>query len=112
MLFGARARGPAPDDADFDLLVVKDTNRRPLDRRIDVERILAAPPLCRGQPFHRGCVRNRKGAVHAKRDRCLHAQQAVEKGLKALLGWSVPLDTDDTVDQDFVHTMAILRDPL
>lgn len=167
ILFGSRARGPAPDDADFDLLVVKDTNRRPLDRRIDVERILAdravsldltvyTPNELRrlyaaGSPFIEDVfatgkvlyMRNATGPWvrdaddelamarlllehDMARGACLHAQQAVEKGLKALLieradavprthdlvdltrrvvalGWSVPLDTDDTVFLNSVY---------
>lgn len=141
ILFGSRARGPAPDGTDFDLLVVKDTNRRPLDRRIDVERILAdravsldltvyTPDELRrlyaaGSPFIEDVFAT--GKVLYMRDAtgpwvrdgddelamarllldhdmvrgaCLHAQQAIEKGLKALLierADAVPR-TDDLVD--------------
>lgn len=41
ILFGSRATGRAGDDSDFDLLIVKEDERRPLDRRIEVERLLA-----------------------------------------------------------------------
>lgn len=40
ILFGSRAVGHAAADSDFDLLVVKQTNLRPIDRRIEVERLL------------------------------------------------------------------------
>ncbi len=54
-----RARGEASSDADFDLLVVKNTNRRPL---------VVARPSRPGQPLHRRRPRHRKGAVHAELD--------------------------------------------
>jgi predicted nucleotidyltransferase len=41
ILFGSRARGAARPDSDVDLLIVKETDRRPIDRRIEVERLLA-----------------------------------------------------------------------
>jgi HEPN domain-containing protein/predicted nucleotidyltransferase len=41
ILFGSRALGEARPDSDVDLLIVKDTDRRPIDRRIEVERLLA-----------------------------------------------------------------------
>jgi HEPN domain-containing protein/predicted nucleotidyltransferase len=41
ILFGSRATGQARPDSDVDLLIVKDTDRRPIDRRIEVERLLA-----------------------------------------------------------------------
>jgi len=41
ILFGSRAAGTARDDSDVDLLVVKETDRRPVERRIEVERLLA-----------------------------------------------------------------------
>lgn len=40
ILFGSRARGGADEGSDYDLLIVKDTDRRPIDRRVDVERLL------------------------------------------------------------------------
>jgi HEPN domain-containing protein/predicted nucleotidyltransferase len=47
ILFGSRATGQAADDSDYDLLVVKQTSLRPIDRRIEVERLLVdrAVPL-------------------------------------------------------------------
>ena len=41
ILFGSRATGTSDEESDFDLLVVKETDQRPLDRRIAVERLLA-----------------------------------------------------------------------
>ena len=41
ILFGSRAAGTARDDSDVDLLVVKETDRRPVERRMEVERLLA-----------------------------------------------------------------------
>jgi HEPN domain-containing protein/predicted nucleotidyltransferase len=41
ILFGSRAAGEARPDSDVDLVVVKETDRRPIDRRIEVERLLA-----------------------------------------------------------------------
>jgi HEPN domain-containing protein/predicted nucleotidyltransferase len=40
LLFGSRARDDADEGSDYDLLIVKDTDRRPIDRRVDVERLL------------------------------------------------------------------------
>jgi HEPN domain-containing protein/predicted nucleotidyltransferase len=41
ILFGSRGDGQPRPDSDIDLLIVKETDRRPLDRRIEVERLLA-----------------------------------------------------------------------
>jgi uncharacterized protein len=41
ILFGSRAVGTSDEESDFDLLVVKDTDQRPLDRRMTMERLLA-----------------------------------------------------------------------
>jgi uncharacterized protein len=41
ILFGSNATGVANEDSDFDILVVKETDMRPIDRRIEVERLLA-----------------------------------------------------------------------
>ena len=41
ILFGSRARGTSTDDSDFDLLVVKETDERPADRRFRVEKLLS-----------------------------------------------------------------------
>ena len=40
ILFGSRAAGTAREDSDIDLLVLKETEDRPLNRRIQVERLL------------------------------------------------------------------------
>lgn len=167
ILFGSRAREAGATDADFDLLVVKDTIRRPLDRRMEVERVLADRAVAldltvytpnemrglyaQGSPFitevlATGKVLYMRDATSAWlhevenelamgqlllehqmfRGACLHAQQAVEKGLKALLieraetvprthdlidltrrvaalGWTVPLDTDEIVFLNSVY---------
>jgi HEPN domain-containing protein/predicted nucleotidyltransferase len=41
ILFGSRATGGEDEGSDFDLLIVKDTDRRPIDRCVAVERLLA-----------------------------------------------------------------------
>ncbi len=41
ILFGSRATGTATETSDIDLLILKDTNDRPLDRRIHVETLLS-----------------------------------------------------------------------
>lgn len=41
ILFGSTATGDTSRDSDIDLLIVKETDRRPIDRRIEVERLLA-----------------------------------------------------------------------
>ncbi len=40
ILFGSRAQGAAAEEGDVDLLILKDTTDRPLDRRMAVERLL------------------------------------------------------------------------
>jgi len=40
ILFGSRAAGTNTDESDYDLLILKDTHARPIDRRIEVETIL------------------------------------------------------------------------
>src|SRR5439155_21813955 len=40
ILFGSRSLGTSTEDSDIDLLVVKETASRPLDRRVHVERLL------------------------------------------------------------------------
>lgn len=40
LLFGSRAQGRADEGSDYDLLIVKDTDSRPIDRRVAVERLL------------------------------------------------------------------------
>jgi len=41
ILFGSHASGNADEESDIDLLLVKETDRRPVERRIEVERLLA-----------------------------------------------------------------------
>ncbi len=41
ILFGSHATGDARSDSDLDLLIVKQTDKRPIDRRMEVERLLA-----------------------------------------------------------------------
>jgi HEPN domain-containing protein/predicted nucleotidyltransferase len=40
ILYGSRARGRARQDSDFDLLIVKETAKRPIDRRVEVDLLL------------------------------------------------------------------------
>jgi len=40
ILFGSHATGGAREGSDIDLLVVKETDKRPIDRRVEVERLL------------------------------------------------------------------------
>ena len=161
ILFGSHATGTADEDSDLDLLVVKETEDRPVDRRIKVERLLAdrstpldihiyTPDEMRtlfkiGDPFIEEVLEKGKvvymrkataawvGEAHDDFDTasilithekhrgvCLHSQQAVEKGLKALLlekgerpphthdildllnrvktaGWQMDLNIDDAI---------------
>jgi predicted nucleotidyltransferase len=41
ILFGSRVEGKDNEGSDIDLLVVKETEKRPLDRRIEVETLLS-----------------------------------------------------------------------
>lgn len=41
MIFGSRARGDVNPDSDLDLLIVKKTKKRPIQRRIDVRKVLS-----------------------------------------------------------------------
>jgi HEPN domain-containing protein/predicted nucleotidyltransferase len=41
ILFGSHASGTEEAGSDIDLLIVKETDRRPIDRRVEVERLLA-----------------------------------------------------------------------
>lgn len=41
ILFGSQASGKQKAESDIDLLIVKETAKRPIDRRVEVERILA-----------------------------------------------------------------------
>lgn len=45
ILFGSYAYGTPNDDSDIDILVVKNTNERPIDRRVTVRRIVSDPSL-------------------------------------------------------------------
>jgi HEPN domain-containing protein/predicted nucleotidyltransferase len=126
ILFGSHATGVAREGSDIDLLVVKATNRRPIDRRAEVEHLVSdrTVPLdilvytpqelrdlfAAGSPFVEEVIESgrvlymRKATAawlaeaqeefesavilcdHRKyRGVCLHSQQAVEKGLKALI---------------------------
>ena len=49
MLFGSYAYGKPHEDSDIDLLVVKKTAQRPIDRRVFVRRLVRG--LCKGYPF-------------------------------------------------------------
>ncbi len=126
ILFGSRAEGKQGERSDFDLLIVKETDKRPLDRQIEVETLLAdrsvpvdlivyTPGEMRalysmGSPFIEDVVEKgrlvymRKATAawlkeaeeefesanllfqHGKyKAAAYHSQQAVEKGLKAIL---------------------------
>ena len=41
ILFGSRARGDVDPDSDLDLLIIKKTKKRPIQRRIDVRKVLS-----------------------------------------------------------------------
>jgi len=41
ILFGSRAEGKGTEASDIDLVIVKETNKRLLDRRIELETLLA-----------------------------------------------------------------------
>lgn len=161
ILFGSRAAGTNTDESDYDLLILKETSARPIDRRIEVETILQdrdvpldimvyTPPEMNylysiGSPFieeviETGRVLYMRKATgdwireaedeiasaqilleHEKfKAACYHSQQAVEKGLKALiiekgerpgrvhdivellahtkrLGWQIELPMDEAV---------------
>ncbi len=43
ILFGSLAYGNPHDDSDIDLLIIKNTDKTPLERRVDVRRLLADP---------------------------------------------------------------------
>jgi HEPN domain-containing protein/predicted nucleotidyltransferase len=141
ILFGSYAAGRADQGSDIDLLVVKETELRQIDRQIEVERLLSdrSIPLdirvytprevlgfyAAGNPLIEEVVE--KGRVlymrketaawladaqeerdtasilldHQKyRGACLHSQQCVEKGLKALIleRGSRPPRTHDIVE--------------
>ena len=126
ILFGSRAEGKDREGSDIDLVIVKETDKRPLDRRIEVETLLAdravpidlivyTPDEIRrlysiGSPFVEEIVETgrllymRKATSAWMREAeeelesarvlyeheryksaCYHSQQAVEKGLKAVM---------------------------
>ena len=41
ILFGSRSKEGGNPDGDFDLAIIKETDSRPIDRRVEVEKILA-----------------------------------------------------------------------
>ncbi len=43
ILFGSYAYGNPDRDSDIDLLIIKDTDKRPIDRRVAVRRIVSDP---------------------------------------------------------------------
>jgi predicted nucleotidyltransferase len=49
ILFGSYAYGTPDDSSDVDMLIVKETDERPIDRRVTVRRIAYTPH--RGLPF-------------------------------------------------------------
>lgn len=167
ILFGSHAVGNAREGSDIDLLIVKETNQRPIDRRMEVERLLFdrqvplellvyTPQELRdlyavGSPFIEEVIETgrvlymRKNTAawlaeareeleiasilfdHRKyRGVCIHSQQGVERGLKALIlekgrrparthdivellnivtadGWLVGLSMDDAVFLNSVY---------
>lgn len=46
ILFGSYAYGTPDSDSDIDLLIIKRTKERPIDRRVAVSRIVSDPKLC------------------------------------------------------------------
>lgn len=78
ILFGSFARGDAHRDSDIDLLIVKETDESPLERRVHVRRLVAQPErripfsplvltpaeleqrLALGDPFYRDILRQGK----------------------------------------------------
>lgn len=126
ILFGSRVEGKDSEGSDIDLVIVKETDKRPLDRRIEVETLLAdrAVPIdlivytpdeirrlySMGSPFveeivEKGRLLYMRKATSAwmreaeeelgsasvlyeherYKSACYHSQQAVEKGLKAVM---------------------------
>jgi uncharacterized protein len=75
ILFGSFARGEAHRDSDIDLLIVKETDESPLERRVHVRRLVSQPErripfsplvltpaeleqrLALGDPFYRDILR-------------------------------------------------------
>ena len=141
ILFGSHATGGTRKGSDIDLLVVKETDQRPIDRRVEVERLLSDRQLpldllvytprelrdlyAAGSPFIEEVIESGRvlymrkttaaGLAEAReeletasilfeyrkyRGVCLHSQQCVEKGLKALVleKGRRPARTDDVVE--------------
>ena len=46
ILFGSFAYGVPTDESDIDLLIIKETPERPIDRRVSVRRIVSDPNRC------------------------------------------------------------------
>lgn len=167
ILFGSHASSGAQEGSDIDLLIVKETDLRPIDRRIEVERLLSDRRVslellvytpqelldlyAAGSPFIEEVIETgrvlymRKNTAawlgeaqdelesasilfthHKYRGACIHSQQCVEKGLKALIlekgrrpprthdmvellnvvtadGWAVGLPMDDAVFLNSVY---------
>ncbi len=49
VLYGSFAYGKPDEDSDIDLLIIKDTRERPIDRRVYVRRVVSN--LRKGHPF-------------------------------------------------------------
>jgi|688.fasta_scaffold401348_2 predicted nucleotidyltransferase len=78
ILFGSFARNDAHGDSDIDLLIIKETDESPLERRVHVRRLVAQPErripfsplvltpveleqrLALGDPFYRDILRQGK----------------------------------------------------
>ena len=75
ILFGSQARGDDDKHSDLDLVVIKETYERFLDRLGTIYDLV--------QPDLRAARYNREGGFHAVA--CFQAQQAGEKALKASL---------------------------
>ena len=167
ILFGSHATGGARKGSDIDLLIVKETDQRPIDRRVEVERLLSDRQLpldllvytpqelrdlfAAGSPFVEQVIESGRVLYMRKttaawlaeareeletasilfeyrkyRGVCLHSQQCVEKGLKALVlekgrrparthdvvellnvvtadGWAVGLPMDEAVFLNSVY---------
>ena len=43
ILFGSYAYGKPTQDSDIDLLIIKETNQRPIDRRVEVRKLVYDP---------------------------------------------------------------------
>lgn len=70
ILFGSYAHGSADTDSDIDLLIVKDTNERFIDRWVTVRRILS-------DPFRKVAVETLVLTPQEVSDRLAHGDQFV-----------------------------------